>query len=108
MTVKLEWKGDSIASKLKEQVAREMNVAVAQAVQGAQQDAPRDTGFMASTIEVIDEATAKKLIARWGNQTAKYTLWQEIGARGMPGKYFLRRNGERAYNEFVKRVKALG
>lgn len=104
MTLKT-WRGQAVKGLLRGAVAEALNGTGADAVKAAQAVAPRDTGFMANTIEIIEPATAGKLTMTWGNITADYTLWQEIGARGRPGRYFLRHGAEVAYPGLEHRLK---
>jgi len=106
MTWELTWKGDTVKARTRDQVADALNKTAALAVQIAQQKAPRRTGFMANTIQVVDEAKPNQLEVTWGNVTANYTLWQEIGSRGRVGKYFLRNAADQAYPKlkgFIRR-----
>lgn len=103
-TATLKWNGPAIAKAQLAKVAKALNDTAADAVTAAQILAPRDTGFMANTIELVQPATASQLRAIWGNVTADYTLWVEIGARGRAGRYFLRGGAERAYPGLKKRL----
>lgn len=106
-TVKLvNWAPDKIKAKSREEFARWLNEAGAIGVTRAQVLAPRDTGFMASTIEVVHRATAARLSVVWGNITADYTIWQEIGSQGRPGRYFLRQSLEYASQQLLKKGSA--
>lgn len=90
------WNAVGVKGKAMSAVAAALNKAATDGVTYAQMIAPRDTGFMANTIEVLKRATPQDASVEWGNITAAYTLWQEIGARGQPGKYFLRSSLDRA------------
>lgn len=108
VTVSLKsWYGEKVKGQLRDGVAGALNETAAEAVQVAQSRAPRDTGFMANTIEIVEAATSGKLSVTWGNITADYTLWQEIGARGRGGRYFLRYGAELAYPGLDKRLKGI-
>lgn len=102
-TVKIvSWTPAAPQKMARTEMARRMNEAAAIGVTRAQMLAPRDTGFMANTIEVVQRASAAQLTVRWGNITALYTLWQEIGARGRPGRYFLRQSLDYAAKQLAK------
>lgn len=105
VTVALTWHGPAVAGRLRSKVAGALNATAQDAVAVAQSVAPRDTGFMANTIEVVDEANSGKLEVTWGNITADYTLWQEIGARGRSGRFFLKQGADRAYPGLERRLK---
>lgn len=90
------WQEVAVKGKAMSAVADALNKAALDGVVYAQMIAPRDTGFMANTIEVLKRATAQDCSVEWGNITAPYTLWQEIGSQGRPGRYFLRASVERA------------
>lgn len=98
------WNAGSVKGKVRSKVAQALNETAADAVKAAQAVAPRDTGFMANTIEIVDAATPSRLVVMWGNVTAQYTLWQEIGSRGRSGRYFLRHGAEVAYPGLAKRL----
>ena len=100
----LTWRGEAVQQQVLQRVANALNETAADAVAVAQQKAPRDTGFMANTNEVVKEATPTNLGVTWGNVTAEYTLWQEIGSRGRPGRYFLRAGADQAYPGLKKRL----
>lgn len=98
------WFGDEITTQTREAVANALNSTAQDAVNVAAMRAPRATGFMAGTIQVIDKASATKLEVTWGNITANYTLWQEIGSRGRPGRYFLRAGADASYPHLAERL----
>lgn len=99
------WHGNEVADKARDRVADVLNEVAADGVTHAQSHAPRDTGFLANTIEVTKEATKSKLSVEWGNITALYTLWQEIGSRGRSGKYFLRGSLDAVKGHVLSRLK---
>lgn len=102
-TVKIvRWEPGKVTQMARSEMAGRMNAAAAIGVTRAQALAPRDTGFMANTIEVVKRATPADLNVQWGNITALYTLWQEIGARGRPGRYFLRQSLDYAAKQLAK------
>lgn len=103
-TATLKWHGKTMIKAQQAKIARALNDTAADAVTAAQMLAPRDTGFMANTIEIVEPATSSRLRAVWGNVTADYTLWQEIGSQGRAGRYFLRGGAERAYPKLKKRL----
>lgn len=97
-----EWNAGKVLAKNRQEMASRLNEAGAVGVSYAQMKAPRDTGFMANTIEVVERASEKDLRVRWGNVTALYTLWQEIGSQGRPGRYFLRQSLDYAGKQLMK------
>ncbi len=97
-----KWTPEAVTKMAGTEMATRLNAAAAIGVTVAQARAPRDTGFMANTIEVIKRASPAELAVEYGNITALYTLWQEIGARGKPGKYFLRQSLEQATKHLAK------
>lgn len=98
------WNGNAVKQKVRAKIAEGLNEAAADGVTLAQEAAPRDTGFMANTIEQIDRATPAVLSASWGNMTATYTLWQEIGSQGRPGRYFLRNSLMKVQSGLMRRL----
>lgn len=90
------WRAEAVIKGTREEMSRRLNKAGAVGVTAAQAIAPRDTGFMANTMEVVHRATPAELFVTYGNITADYTLWQEIGSQGRPGRYFLRRSLDQA------------
>lgn len=106
-TVKItSWNQAAVMKGSRDQMAKRLNSAAAIGVTVAMARAPRDTGFMASTIEVVKKATAQDLTVQWGNITALYTLWQEIGSQGRPGRYFLRQSLQAAMQNLNKAASA--
>lgn len=91
-TVWKEWNGPKVKGEMARKAARQLNDLAQDGVAHVQLNSPRNTGFMANTMEQTHEATEKDLSAAWGNITADYTLWVEIGARGRAGVYMLRRS----------------
>lgn len=96
------WAPEKIKAKSREEFADWLNRAGAVGVTVAMARAPRDTGFMANTMEVVHRATAQALFVAWGNITADYTIWQEIGSQGRPGRYFLRQSLQQAMQSLAK------
>lgn len=102
----IRWDADKLISRLDRAVADGIDMTTAAAVTHAQTLAPRDTGFMATTIESRPaQRKGGRMTGQWGNWTALYTLWQEIGARGRSGRYFLRRAADAQYPLLVKRIR---
>jgi hypothetical protein len=60
--------------------------------------APRDTGFLAGTIEAWP-STPATLSASFGNKTAAYALWVEIGTSRMRAQPYL---SPAAFEEYPK------
>lgn len=96
------WQPEKVKAANIETAALWLNNAGLIGVTRAQLNAPRDTGFMANTITILHRARPGAMFVAWGNITALYTLWQEIGARGKPGKYFLRQSLQYAGQQFGK------
>ena len=98
----VEWNQERQLQHFRGEMAKRLNKAGAFGLMVVQQIAPRDTGFMANTMEIIHDATAGELYVSWGNVTATYTIWQEIGSRGRPGRYFLRTSLQRASDQLMR------
>lgn len=101
------WNGPAIARQMREAQRHGIDETLQTAVLQAADIAPYDTGFMASTIEAqpaVEEGN--RIVGRWGNWAALYTLWQEIGSRGRPGRYFLRRTADAEYPRLGNRIAA--
>jgi hypothetical protein len=94
------WNWNAAEKMAKENTSKRLNIAGQAGTVFAQQYAPRRTGFLASTIELVKEANVNDVRVVWGNVTANYALYQEIGARGQPGKYYLRRSMPHAASAF--------
>lgn len=98
-----DWNPSGVIKGTRQEAAKRLNEAAAIGVTVAMARAPRDTGFMASTIEITKRATAEgRLSVAFGNITALYTLWQEIGSQGRPGRYFLRAGLDAAGKQLMK------
>lgn len=102
------WAPEKIKASSKAEFATWLNRAGMIGVTRAQLLAPRDTGFMANTIEVVHYATPSSLFVAWGNITALYTLWQEIGSQGRAGRYFLRGSLQYASQQLLNQGKKAG
>lgn len=101
------WNGPAIVARAQKAAQEAIDETTNAAVLASQQMAPRDTGFMASTIEAEQAVVESgRTVGRWGNWTALYTLWQEIGSQGRPGRYFLRRAADAEYPKLGDRIKA--
>ena len=100
-----EWNAEAIKGMADREVSKALNETADESVALAAEFAPKDTGYMASTMEVVERATPKKLNVIWGNISANYTLWQEIGSQGRPGRYFMRRASQQAYANLAERLR---
>lgn len=98
------WRGNEVLKSAQQAAANELNAAASDGVTVVQRISPRDTGFMANTMEQIDEATVDNKTASWGNVTAEYTFWVEIGARGRPGRHMLMQSLQEISQQFPKRL----
>lgn len=107
--MRLDWRGAVVASEVDAAASAALRETAAACVMLAQVYAPRDTGFMANTVTVdwqVRRRGRSTLSILWGNWTADYTLWVEIGARGREGRYFLRRAADAEYPKLARRIKA--
>lgn len=48
----------------------------------------------------------ERVIGRWGSFDVDYFIWLEIGARGRPGYFILRRAADQEYPKLPERIKA--
>lgn len=106
---RLEWRGDAIVKAVEEASRRALDETTQACVLQVQNWAgtPHDTGFMKQTFATIAARnTGTRWVAWWGNWIADYTIWQEIGARGRPGRYFIRRAKDIEYPKLPQRVRA--
>jgi len=101
------WYAERVRKSLGDKLADEINRTADMAVDRAQQRAPVDTGFMRDTMRVIRYATPDNLTAEWGNDTATYTIWVEIGSQGRPGRYFMRQAQQEATSGLTGRVRGI-
>lgn len=106
--LRLDWRGPQVAERVRQAAKDGVDQTMAAAVTVAQDRAPRDTGFMANTIETVQSAREEgdRIRGRWGNVTADYTIFQEVGARGRPGRYFLRGGADAEYPKLAGRIRA--
>lgn len=88
------WEGQQVLEAMRRKGAGALNEAAADGVTFIQMRWPRDTGFSANTMEVTKQATPSSMTAEWGNITADYVVWIEIGARGRPGRYIMAKSLE--------------
>lgn len=102
-----QWNGPAIARQMREAQRHGIDETLQTAALQASDIAPYDTGFLASTIEAqpaVQEGS--RVVGRWGNWTALYTFFVEVGARGRPGRYFLRRTADEQYPKLGQRIQA--
>jgi len=106
---KLEyWRSDGTIARVADAAAQAIDETHVHCVLLAQQRAPRDTGHMARTIEYwpARRAGRNRVEGEFGNRTADYTLWNEIGTRRMPARPFLRPAMEAEYPKIGQRMRA--
>lgn len=104
---RLDWKGKQVTANVEKAVGAGLRETGAELVLLAALFAPRDTGFMANTMMATDvKKDARGYYLQWGNWTAAYTIWQEIGSNGRPGRFFLRRSADIAYPKLAGRIRA--
>lgn len=100
------WRAPHIVKATKAASLAGATETVAAATLRAQVLAPRDTGFMANTIQFEPaEAVASGVSAMFGNWTAEYTLWNEIGTSRMPARPFLRPAADAEFPQVGERIK---
>lgn len=101
------WNGRAIAARARRAAAIGIDQTTAAATLRASERAPRDTGFMANTMEWWPARMLNgRMTGMWGNVRADYTLWVEIGAQGRPGRYFMRMAADEQYPLLQGRVAA--
>ena len=52
------------------------------------------------------EIHGERVTGRWGSFDVDYFIWLEIGARGVPGDFMLRRAADQEYPKLPERIKA--
>lgn len=101
----LKWAGKELGGKIENAVRDAVDETLFAASTDAQQNAPRDTGFMASTIGVTKKAAGDTQIrGEFGNEVADYTLWNEIGTGRMAARPFLRPAADREFPKLPGRI----
>ncbi|MGK2898621.1 MAG: hypothetical protein ACSLE9_08020 [Burkholderiaceae bacterium] len=90
--LKLNWAGKAYNAAARQAVLGAVYQTLSAAALEAQRRAPRDTGFMAATTVVTRPPSIKGdgVSGEFGNETADYTLWNEIGTSRMPARPFIR------------------
>lgn len=103
-----QWLGEAVKAAVNKAAKEAIDETMSEAVLAAQIKAPRRTGAMANNIRIIQRAKRESSITHgfWGNDTQDYTIWVEIGARGRPGRYFLRSSADQEYPKLAARIKA--
>ena len=48
----------------------------------------------------------ERVLGRWGSFNVNYFIFLEIGARGRPGNFMLRRAADQEYPKLPERIKA--
>lgn len=103
------WYAENLKRKINRQVAALLNDGNKHGVKVMQANAPVRTGAMRDDLQVLKEATEDDLSVQAGSTTAvHYTLFQEFGWQGHPGKHFIRKGFQEslAYvKSNMKRVK---
>src|SRR5690606_3274331 len=100
------WNGDKISERIAGATVDALEETADACVLVSAAIAPRDTGFMASTLERRKPfKRGKKIVIKWGNWTAEYTIWVEIGTTWMMGRYFMRRTQDQEYPRLAGRIK---
>lgn len=105
--VALDWKGAAVLAAYDVAARKGVDETMSECVLAAQVAAPRRTGAMANNIKIVARAKVrgKTVSGFWGNDTQDYTIWVEIGARGRPGRYFLRRARDQEYPKLAERIR---
>lgn len=92
-------------SSVREQVQNALGETVVTAATKAMVLAPKDTGFLANTIQAQTPVQeGEMIVARFGNWTASYALWVEIGTSRMAAQPYLT---PAAMEEFPKMAQRL-
>lgn len=100
------WRAPQIVKATKAASLAGATETVAAATLRAQTLAPRDTGFMANTIQFQPATPVPTgVTAHFGNWTANYTLWNEIGTSRMPARPFLRPAADVEFPKVTERIK---
>lgn len=88
-------------------VARAIDATLADAVRQAMQPGyvPVDTGILRGSLEFRRaERQGDTVSGSFGSYTVEYALFQEIGARGRPGRYYLRRAADVVFPSLPQRL----
>ena len=52
------------------------------------------------------QVLGQRVVGRWGSRGVNYFIFIEVGARGLPGKFPLRRAADQEYPKLPERIKA--
>ena len=104
---RLNWRGKQIESKVLTASRRGIDVTLASCIAPAKRNTLVITGTAQGSIQfrpaVIRRNGAE---GRWGSFQVDYFIWLEIGARGRPGHFMLRRSADENYPKLARNIRA--
>ena len=98
MASKFNWNGKKIARKYLVAARRGVDMTTAACVAPAKMLTPVITGTAQGSIQMRPaRIVGQGVVGVWGSFQVDYFIWLEIGARGRPGHFMLRRTADAVY-----------
>ena len=106
MPPKFKWRGKKVEQRIARASMTAINVTMAACVIHAKGNTPVLTGTAQGSIQLRPAVTeGRRIVGRWGSYNVDYFIWLEIGARGRPGHFMLRRAADREYPKLTDRIR---
>ena len=107
---KFNWNGGKIQKKFLDASRRGVDLTMARCVVAAKQHPPLPvvTGTAQGSIQFRPSRIVRKgVVGVWGSFQVDYFIWLEIGARGRPGGFYLRRAADQFYPSLRATIRSL-
>ena len=103
---RFNWRGRRIPRVIAAASKVGIDQTMAAAVPLAKQETPGITGTAQGSIQFREAVIqGRRVVGRWGSFDVNYFIWLEIGARGRPGLFMLRRAADREYPNLGSRIR---
>lgn len=99
------WHGEGLKQRAQKAAQAATDASIAEAVRTAQSAAPVLTGALRASIQPEPVRAQGDQVTGGFGSGLRYALFVEIGARGKPGVYFLRRGADSAFSNHAERLR---
>ena len=97
-STRLTWKGKEWSNRVAQASRASIDVVMVLCVPAAKRETPVVTGTAQGSIQMRPaRILGRRIVGIWGSFDVNYYIWLEIGARGRPGGFMLRRAADRFY-----------
>ncbi len=101
------WKGKEVERKYLDASRKGVDVTMASCIAPAKENTPVVTGTAQGSIQFRPSGIFGKFVrGRWGSFAVIYFIWLEIGTRGLPGHFMLRRSADANYPNLAANIRA--